>query len=707
MAFQRIRNYLRETRETIRKEWTLYNSFSSSDPSNIEEHLLDSDLRRQQRIFRQPDIEASATIDYKTHSEDTYYGFLESDHMKNEPFEFFEFQPVPSAPDNRQPQPGITRLPIRTHRDQVVSATDTVPESGFQLHPKVKRLVYRQYPQYIQHVEKLTRPLGTTDATFTDFNREQQQLPEIPTPVIQRILPIVIHFLGASRFLPLHWIDTQYAKMPLHTGTSYFYRHSYELKTHAAFSHPPEYAPRTTSKGYFYNAFHEWARTVTHHIKTHSLPFNPEKLSPSQIKDKLQTFFISHATMLFTRNHISDRDGALKQRPVYAMDTLFLHLECMLTFPLHIMARSSKSAIMYGIETVRGGCSFMDRTAQQFKSYLCIDWSSFDQRMPWIIVDTFFTFFLPTLLVISHGYQPTYEYPAYPDLTPDKLFTRTFNILCFLRTWYYNCVLVTADGWAYVRLFAGILSGMLNTQYLDSYCNLFLLIHGLIHFGCSDEEIYSLILFVMGDDNVILTHWSLTRLTAFTDFFEEHALLRFGMVLSRKKSLVTTLRTRIEMLGYSCNGGHPVRPLAKLVAQLCFPEHGPMDKYMSSRAVGMAWASAGQDHIFYQFCRDMYFLFLDDAVAPSDHSRLSILKHLPGSIRHLDNVDEFISIETFPDIHTIRDRYSHWAGPLDPNDKWDPAHFVYPADTVPLSSVTMSDYMLSNNITFPKVEKYF
>nr|QOX06026.1 RNA-dependent RNA polymerase [Lentinula edodes partitivirus 2] len=705
MAFQQVRNYLQEFRNTVKLEWNIFNRYSLKD-SDADYPVSDSDLRRLQTGFRSR-YESELTDEYKHNYDQLYKSFELKDATSGFNFEFYEDYDLARTPDHRQPVPGIQQLPVKLHSEQIVTADATVPESGYALHPKIHRLVYRQYPQYITHVEKYCRPLGTTDATFSDFNKEQKEYPPVPTDMILQIVLIIQYLLNALPFRPMHYVDTFFAKMPLHTGTSYFYRHSYSMRTHAAYAHPAEYASKRTSKGYFLNSFTEWARTVVHRIKEFGYPFDPTSLSPTDIRNRLRNFFISHATMLFTRNHISDRDGFLKQRPVYAMDTLFLHLECMLTFPLHIMARSMKSSLMYSIETIRGGCHYMDRVAQDYRSYLCIDWSSFDQRMPWIIVDSFFTVFLPMLLIISHGYQPTHEYPTYPDLTPDMLFSRLFNILCFLRTWYFNCVFVTADGFAYIRLFAGIASGMLNTQYLDSYCNLFLIIHALFHFGCSRDEILSFCFFVMGDDNVVLSRWTISRLTAFLVFFEDHALTRFGMVLSKTKSIITTMRIRIEMLGYRCNGGHPDRPLAKLVAQLCYPEHGPIDKYMSSRAVGMAWASAGMDHIFYQFCRDMYFLFLDSAEHPDQHAIASISKHLPGIFKVLDDIEEFVSPDRFPDLNEIRDRFSHWQGELDPNKKWSPAHFTDPPFVDLPNRQTMMDYMLANNIQFPDVERLF
>jgi hypothetical protein len=706
MVFSQIRNYLSEFRNTQLKEWKLFQKFGVTAPDLNSSHP-DEDLRRLLDRDRYLPHESELTSEYQQHYRDTYYGYLESDHMKLQPYEFYMSIPPESIPSDRRSAPGIINLPYRFHPQQVVTATDIVPETGFQIHPLLDYLLNRKYIEYRHYIDRYCRPLGTTDATFSDFNREQSPFPNLTHDIISRIIPLITKLLNANPFLPLHYVDTFFAKMPLSTGVSYFYRHSYELKTHAAFSHDPLYRSKQTSKGYMLNAFTEWARTVVHRIKEYALPFSPENLSPQQINDQLKTFFLEHATLLYTRNHISERDGALKQRPVYAMDTLFLHLECMITFPLHIMARSMKSAIMYSLETIRGGCAYMDAHAKDFTSFLCIDWSSFDQRMPWIIVDTFFTHFLPSLLVISNGYQPTAEYLSYPGLTSDKMFKRIFNIICFLRLWYYNCVFVTADGYSFVRQFAGITSGMLNTQYLDSFCNLFLMLHALFHFGCSEEEILQLSVFVMGDDNVMLTHWCEDKLYQFMTFFEQHALIHFGMVISTKKSVFTVLRSRIEMLGYRIMFGTPKRDIGKLVAQLCYPEHGPLDKYMSARAVGIAWAAAGMDPMFHEFCFDVYSTFLPYADKNYSSDMSKVLKHLPGFFKILDDPSEFVNPERFPSIEEVRHRYQHWQGELDPHKKWSPAHFVNMPEDVPEKFVTMKDYMSEHNMSFPDVPRLF
>lgn len=283
------------------------------------------------------------------------------------------------------------------------------------------------------------------------------------------------------------------------------------------------------------------------------------------------------------------------------------------------------------------------------------------------------------------------------------MFHRLFNILIFLRNWYFNCVFVTSDGYAYIRTLVGIASGMLNTQYLDSFCNLFLMIHALIHFGCSDLEILEIMFFVLGDDNVLFTSWTLQRLTTFMTFLESHALSRFGMVLSPTKSLVTTLRSRIEILGYQCNHGHPTRPIDKLVAQLVFPEHGFKPQYMADRAIGLAYASAGSDKTFYSFCLATYTKFLPFRLPQDPETRI---RHLPGFFKALD-IDDTTMFDSFPSIYEIQCRYSLWQGELPQDKKWSPSHFLAQPHAHLSNSVTMLEYMTAHSLSFPPVENLF
>jgi len=140
MVFNTVRNYLHEIRNTIKTEWKLYSKFglTTLDPSSS---TPDSDLRRLQTGYRQTDIESKLTSEYKEHYSDTRYGFEEANHMKGSPYEFYMDITPDQIPETRLPAPGIIQLPLRYHSEQVVTATDAVPETGYQMHPLLKYLL--------------------------------------------------------------------------------------------------------------------------------------------------------------------------------------------------------------------------------------------------------------------------------------------------------------------------------------------------------------------------------------------------------------------------------------------------------------------------------------------------------------------------------------------------------------------------------------
>jgi hypothetical protein len=72
----------------------------------------------------------------------------------------------------------------------------------------------------------------------------------------------------------------------------------------------------------------------------------------------------------------------------------------------------------------------------------------------------------------------------------------------------------------------------------------------------------------------------------------------FKESITCNKSIITDDRSKIETLSYQCFGKLK-KDIEKLVAQLSYPEHGYIDKYMSMRAIGIAYASWGIDPVFH------------------------------------------------------------------------------------------------------------
>jgi hypothetical protein len=352
---------------------------------------------------------------------------------------------------------------------------------------------------------------------------------------------------------------------------------------------------------------------------------------------------------------------------------------------------------MYGLETIRGSNHRLDYLAQSFSTFFTIDWSGYDQHLPRVITDLYYTDFLRRLIVINHGYQPTYEYPSYPDLTEHSLYTKIDNLLHFLHLWYNNMTFLSVDGFAYRRQYAGVPSGLYNTQYLDSFGNLFLLIDGMIEFGFSDPEIRAILLFVLGDDNSGFTNWPIARLHAFIAFLEKYALSRYNMTLSKTKSVITPLRSKIETLGYRCNYGSPRRDIDKLVAQLCYPEHKMKYHTMSSRAIGLAFAASGQDRTFHNFCRDIFLMFLPFH-KEDERARLNLQRQI---FRDLEDAPFSLDIDSprFPTLEEVINVLSSYKGPLQYAPKWNYAHFINSPDVIPPSSKTMYEYEQEHNLT--------
>jgi hypothetical protein len=725
MVFNNIRNYLSERLARVKREWQIFQQ-TGRDPAATEQRIQDSDTRRMyQTVYhssQDPDV-------YKTYQSE-YMQFVSAlkiqNDLRDQPFELRRpISPSDVIPENRLPLPGLKIVPFIYHSGHIIhenpatsrplqpdeetdAAESYLPgdiDFGNPVDLMIQQLLDQKYIHYREFASRYCRPAGTTNGTFRDFNKSQSASAPPTRERKEHVLQHVFRLLDATPFLPLHFVDTQFAKLPLVTGTGYHNRFSFKQKAHARYSHPTEYAQRPTSKGYFYNATYENARTLIHKIKETGMPFNlafaPEdETSDEHIRSLIaehESFFLDYPTLLFTRNHISDRDGTLKVRPVYAVDDLFLIIETMLTFPLLVQARKPSCCIMYGLETIRGANCYLDQLAKLFATFFTIDWSGYDQRLPRVITDIYYTDFLRRLIVISHGYTPTYEYPTYPDLNEHSFYKRMDNLLHFLHLWYNNMAFLSVDGYAYWRLFAGVPSGLYNTQYLDSFANLFLIIDGMIEFGFDDDMIKSFTFFVLGDDNSAFTHLPLDKLDAFINFLESYALSRYNMVLSRTKSLITTLRNKIETLGYRCNFGQPRRDIGKLVAQLIYPEHGLKPHTMSFRAIGLAYAASGQDPEFHQFCYDIFCIFLPFQ-KPDERTLLQLQRFitkdaetdLPFKIEHLQ----------FPTIEAVRKLHLSYLGPLKFEPKWNYAHFINDPDVIPPSAKTMHDYEIEHSLDF-------
>lgn len=245
------------------------------------------------------------------------------------------------------------------------------------------------------------------------------------------------------------------------------------------------------------------------------------------------------------------------------------------------------------------------------------------------------------------------------------------NLLRFLHQWYNDMTFLSQDGFAYKRTCAGVPSGLMLTQYIDSFVNLFVIIDAMLEFGFSELEILDFKFLILGDDNTGMTNINIDKIQQFVSFYEEYLLSRWNMKISEAKSVITTLRSKIVTLSYECNFGHPKKDINKLIAQLCYPERKFKPQYQSYRAIGFAYAACGHDDKFHNFCEDIYYTY-KYCMAPLSND---IAKYLPGQFTYLEDNFNLKLFATFPTISEVRDQTSKFAGSLSFSPKWKDCHF--------------------------------
>jgi hypothetical protein len=648
---------------------------------------------------------------------------------REQPLGLYSDIELADLPDLRLPKPGITALPIRYHQKSpglgyiegketlltnephaAEEPLDRKPEtysvdidlSGQPADPEIINIISQWTPHFLHFLNDYCRPPSYGPQAFYDFNRTAEPH---PPPSAQResdILELIDDILNIKPFQPIHFADTLASGIPLNTSASFSVKKLPLFRTLSQFSAPSIFKDRPLSKGYSINTTLAFGRHIVHNVKNFGTP-NGDTLNDALIEDsaeqhKLKTFFQSEPTELFIRSQISKRDPTQpkKIRPVYAVALLFILIEIMLTYPLLAQLRNPECAIMHGLETFRGSMQLIDQVAIWFTSYVSLDWSQFDQRLPFYVVIAYFLKFLPRLIIVNKGYAATHTYPDSRLRTIDAFAVKIFNLLQFLLIWYINMVFISYDGYAYVRHLSGVPSGLLNTQALDSFGNLYIILDCMLQFGFTKTEIRNMIFFIMGDDNIFFAQENFLRICDFMAFLKDYAEQRHGMILSVLKSVWTTLRNKIEVLGYTNTYGMPTRPIGKLVAQLAYPERPVDPKKLwihAARALGLAVAACGQDSSFHLLCYFVYKKYKPSEPIETRQFLRQINYVLKESFDFKED-EQFISFPEFPSLVTVRQMVSGYQGFFTETDKWKTTIFTNPPSEPKTPEVyTLADWL--------------
>jgi hypothetical protein len=587
---------------------------------------------------------------------------------------------------------------------------ESVPLSGTPAHPDIIKIIHDWFPHFESFLDLYCRPPSFGPQAFRDFNRPTPMPPPPTTERHEQIMSVIRAKFNIRPYRPLHFVDALAAETPLNTSASYFSKFDPRSRVLARYSAPVRYKDKPTTKGFSFNVTMNVFRTEFHHIKYDARPFSPQEMDPHQQLTLLDTWFAKHPAQLFIRSQISLRAPSepKKIRPVYSVDDRFLHIEKTFVTPALAQLRNPDCCVAHGLETFRGAMSYLDIVALSFACFISLDWSQFDQRLPYYVIISFFLDYIPSLIIISHGYMPS---RFYSETTSDhRAFAqKMFNSLVFLLSWYLSMTFLSHDGFAFIREHGGVPSGLLNTQFLDSFGNMYIIVDCLLEFGFSVQECYQMLFCVMGDDNLIFLRQNFTRVASFMEWLPTYCEARHGMIVSILKSVYSALRTKITFLSYENNFGMPSRPIGKLVAQLAFPERDIPSKrewIHAARALGLAYANVGQDFDFHLLCKMVYDKFRPSGPVPTHHLD-KIFKKWKFQLPEFDVESLEYTFPDFPTVSEIRQLVTHYHGFFSENDKWNYDVFDVPPSDNLQEYMTLKSYILKNSAMSSTVHEFW
>ncbi|UUF94162.1 RNA-dependent RNA polymerase [Rhizoctonia solani partitivirus 433] len=708
----RTHTQLRYPIRNIYFEWTLRRSSPKDQPPTIFVY--------EKSILSYIDLATSKKIEDQL--ENSTLSILEHYSARNEDFSIYEEISQTDVPEDRLPASGIKLSLRRYHsipsstlhdeqrpqiiindpyfvetpdfRSNIVYSEET-DLSGSPPVPEILSIIQEWFPSYLKHLDELCRPPSYGPQAFQDFNRPTPNPAPPPKERHDTIIRIILLKMAIKPYRPIHFADTLAGDQPLITSASYFSKFDPHSRIYARYSAPSLYRDRPTSKGYFLNVVLNQFRRELHNVKDSISPYSGI-IDEFEIPHANELWFAKHPAQLFIRTQISKRapDQPKKIRPVYSVDDRFLTIEKMLTLPALAQLRNPQSCVAHGLETFRGSMQQLNLVFYYYASFISIDWSQFDQRLPSYVILSFFLDYLPQLLIISHGYMPTRQYPD--STQPKHIFAnKIFNILIFMLQFYLNMTFLSYDGFAYIREHGGVPSGALNTQHLDSFGNMYVICDCLLEFGFTEQECLQMLFCVMGDDNLIFMQDNIAKVTAFMTFLEHYCETKHGMVLSILKSAFSHLRNKLTFLSYDNDDGHPTRSISKLVAQLALPERpiNPERKWIhSARALGLAFASCGQDQTFHLLCKMVYEKFKPSGPVPSEHI-MKTFKKWKFQLPEFDIQTPEYEFPTFPTCAEIRHRLNFYEGFLSEADKWNDFVFTVPPSDNLTDYVTLKEYI--------------
>nr|BCD56390.1 putative RNA-dependent RNA polymerase [Lichen partiti-like RNA virus sp.] len=375
------------------------------------------------------------------------------------------------------------------------------------------------------------------------------------------------------------------------------------------------------------------------------------------------------------RAHLVKEDDPDKIRMVFGVPKLLLQAEMMFLWPIfnHLLNLEEHSPMLWGFETFKGGWyklrNFFSKHHPLMKTILSLDWRQFDKRARFEVIDDIHDMW-HSWFDFEHGYWPTYQYPN-TETDPKRIEN--------LWQWMCNAIKHTPDklpnGNMYQRQHAGIASGFLQTQLLDSCYNMVMVLTVLSRMGFDIDKIA---IKVQGDDSLVSLLTTIPSIVhqPFLDTFAQYAEEYFGAILHTKKSKVHSSFEDVHVLGFKNRNGHPYRDPEELLASLLYPERATDLTRLMARAIGIAYANCGTNKSVYAVCEDIFQYLESEGFTPNPTGLPDMIKYMyidrdiPSQLQLVNQFPSFF--DTFKDLTNTDFRNESQKERF-----WPKEHFIY------------------------------
>jgi hypothetical protein len=166
-----------------------------------------------------------------------------------------------------------------------------------------------------------------------------------------------------------------------------------------------------------------------------------------------------------------------------------------------------------------------------------------------------------------------------------------------------NTPIVLPNGELFKWNFNGFGSGYQQTQLMDSFANMIMILTCLSALGINIEA-KGFWIRVQGDDSIIAFFEMIYQIygPTFLTKLEETALFYFNAKLNVKKSEISSCLSGLTVLGYFNAYGMPRRNDVDLLKHLFYPEHNQDFTRTLAAAIGLGFAASGSSERFHKLC---------------------------------------------------------------------------------------------------------